>query len=230
MTDPPRMISVLSSGSACLGFLRSAGPKGFTAARAAVLVPTEAFCLWICAWRQQWVAAAEALGSSQEFRGWRQGFPGWRSVAYRSGAPSGLDWRRVGPRFARARRDSLLSDAPAPRRWRERQALSGRRPRARSAQRLPPASSARRAEQQCFRDRQVASSQTAGPNSRSSAWSPATSQVPEPLPRLSAWVFRRKTATPKRLQPLYKSRPDSAAKPPREPRLFISFSITRRRS
>jgi hypothetical protein len=34
------------------------------------------------------------------------------------------------------------------------------------------------AEQQCFRDPQMASFE---PNSRSSAWSPATSQVPEPL-------------------------------------------------
>jgi len=29
--DPPRMISVLSSTNGCVGFLRSAGPKGFTA-------------------------------------------------------------------------------------------------------------------------------------------------------------------------------------------------------
>ena len=29
--DPPRMISVLSSTDGCVGFLRSAGPKGFTA-------------------------------------------------------------------------------------------------------------------------------------------------------------------------------------------------------
>ena len=29
--DPPRMISVLCSTSGCVGFLRSAGPKGFTA-------------------------------------------------------------------------------------------------------------------------------------------------------------------------------------------------------
>src|SRR5215472_12918670 len=181
--------------------------------RAALLVPatTAAFWSWACSWGQQRGAAAEALGSSQGFPGWRQGFPGWRSVAYQSGAPSGLDWRRAGPRFAPARRDPPLSDAPAPGRWRGRQALSGRPPRAPSAQRLPLASSARRAEQQCFRDRQVASSsQTAGPNPRSSAWSPATSQVPEPLPRSSAWVLRRKTATPRQLRPRYKSRPDSA--------------------
>src|SRR5215831_9698398 len=180
--------------------------------RAALLVPatTAAFWSWACSWGQQRGAAAEALGSSQGFPGWRQGFPGWRSVAYRSGAPSGLDWRRAGPRFAPARRDPPLSDAPVPCRWRERQALSRRPPRARSAQRLPLASSARMAEQQRFRDRQVASSsQTAGPNSRSSAWSPATSQVPEPLPRLSAWVLRRKIAKPGWLQHRYKSPPDS---------------------
>ena len=29
--DPPRIISVLSSTDGCVGFLRSAGPKGFTA-------------------------------------------------------------------------------------------------------------------------------------------------------------------------------------------------------
>jgi hypothetical protein len=29
--DPPRMISVLSGTNGCVGFLRSAGPKGFTA-------------------------------------------------------------------------------------------------------------------------------------------------------------------------------------------------------
>ena len=29
--DPPRMISVLSSTNGCVRFLRSAGPKGFTA-------------------------------------------------------------------------------------------------------------------------------------------------------------------------------------------------------
>jgi hypothetical protein len=29
--DPPRMISVLCSTNGCVGFLRSAGPKGFTA-------------------------------------------------------------------------------------------------------------------------------------------------------------------------------------------------------
>ena len=29
--DPPRMISVLSRTNGCVGFLRSAGPKGFTA-------------------------------------------------------------------------------------------------------------------------------------------------------------------------------------------------------
>ena len=29
--DPPRMTSVLSSTNGCVGFLRSAGPKGFTA-------------------------------------------------------------------------------------------------------------------------------------------------------------------------------------------------------
>jgi hypothetical protein len=38
----PNLISILSSSSACIGFLRSAGPKGFTAARAAAWVPTEA--------------------------------------------------------------------------------------------------------------------------------------------------------------------------------------------
>ena len=29
--DPPRMISVLSSTNGCVGFLRSAGPRGFQA-------------------------------------------------------------------------------------------------------------------------------------------------------------------------------------------------------
>ena len=29
--DPPRMISVLSSANGCVGFLRSAGTRGFTA-------------------------------------------------------------------------------------------------------------------------------------------------------------------------------------------------------
>ena len=29
--DPPRMISVLSGANGCVGFLRSAGPEGFTA-------------------------------------------------------------------------------------------------------------------------------------------------------------------------------------------------------
>jgi len=29
--DSPRMLSVLSSSNGCLGFLRSAGPRGFTA-------------------------------------------------------------------------------------------------------------------------------------------------------------------------------------------------------
>src|SRR5215470_4889931 len=116
-----------------------------------VRVTTTVFWSWACAWEQQWVVtAAVALGSSQGFRGWRQGFPGWRSVAYRSGAPSGLDWRRAGPPFAPARRDPPLSDAPAPGRWRERQAFSGRPPRARSAQPLPLASPAGMAEQQCF--------------------------------------------------------------------------------
>ena len=33
--DPPRMISVLSGTNGCVGFLRSAGPKGFTAYDAA---------------------------------------------------------------------------------------------------------------------------------------------------------------------------------------------------
>src|SRR5262249_8467153 len=160
-----------------------------------VLVTAAAFWSWACAWGQKWVAVA-ALGSSRGFRGWRQGFPGWRSVAYRSGAPSGLDWRRAGPRFAPPRPDPPLSDAPAPDRWRERQALSGRPPRARSAQPLPLASPARMAER-------------AGPNLRSSAWSPATSQVPELLPRLSAWVPRRKIAKPGWLQHRYKSPPDS---------------------
>src|SRR6516164_1657255 len=170
-------------------------------ARVVVLVPvtTAAFWSWACAWGQQRVAAAEALGSSQGFRGWRQGFLGRRSVAYRSGVLSGLDWRRAGPRFVPALRDPPLSDAPAPGRWRERQALSGRPPRARSAQRLPLASLAGMAEQPCFRDR-------AGPNLRSSAWSLATSQVAEPLPRLSAWVPRRKIAKPGWLQHRYKSR------------------------
>src|SRR6516225_3782435 len=172
-------------------------------ARVVLLVPvtTAAFSSWACAWGQQW-AAAEALGSSQGFRGWRRGFLGWRSVAYRSGVPSGLDWRRAGPRFAPTRRDPPLSDAPAPGRWRERQALSGRPPRARSAQRLPLASLAGMAEQRCFRDR-------ARPNSRSSAWFRATSQVREPLPRLSAWVFPRKIARPRWLQHRYKSRADT---------------------
>jgi hypothetical protein len=72
-------------------------PRALFMGRAVVLRP------WACAWEQRWVAAAEALGSSQGFRGWRQGFPGWSSVAYRSGAPSDLDWRRAGPRFAPAR-------------------------------------------------------------------------------------------------------------------------------
>src|SRR6516165_3421212 len=36
--------------------------------------------------QQQWVAAEEALASWPEF-------PGWRSVAYRPRAPSGLGWR-----------------------------------------------------------------------------------------------------------------------------------------
>ena len=31
MSDQPRMISVLSSSSGCIGFVRSAGPKGVTA-------------------------------------------------------------------------------------------------------------------------------------------------------------------------------------------------------
>src|SRR5262249_14344035 len=116
------------------------------------------------------------------------------------------DWRRAGPRFAPARRDPLLSDAPVPCRWRERQALSGRPPPAWS----PLASSAWMAEQQRFRGRQVASSsQSAGPNSRSSAWSPATSPVPEPLPRLSALVLHRKIAKPGWLQHRYRSPPDS---------------------
>src|SRR5262249_50868645 len=144
--------------------------------RAALLVPvtTAAFWSWACSWGQQWVAAAEALGSSQGFPGWRKRFPGWRSVAYRSGAPSGLDWRRAGPRFAPARRDPPLFDAPGPDRWRERQAPSAQPPRARSVQPLPLAPPAGMAEQQCFPDR-------AGPSSRLSAWFPATSQVEEPL-------------------------------------------------
>src|SRR6516225_3891391 len=164
------------------------------------------FWSWACAWGQ-WVAvaAAEALGFSQRFRGWRQGFPGWRSVAYRSGAPSGLDWQRAGPRFALAWRDPPLSDAPALGRCRKRQALSGRPRRARPAQPLPLASPAGMAEQRCFRDPQMASFE---PNSRSSAWSPATSQVPEPLRRLSAWLLRRKFAKPGRRQNRYKSRRD----------------------
>ena len=172
--------------------------------RAALLVPatTAAFWSWACSWGQQRGAAAEALGSSQGFPGWRQEFPGWRSVAYRSGAPSGLDWRRAGPRFAPARRDPPLSDAPAPGRWRERQAPSARPLRARSAQLLPLALPAGMAEQRCFRDR-------AGPNSRSSARCPATSQVREPLRRLSAWVFPRKIARPRWLQHRYKSRADT---------------------
>src|SRR5262249_7358064 len=175
-----------------------------------VRLTTPVFWSWACAWGQQWVVAAEALGSYQGFRGWRQEFPGWRSVAYRSGAPSGLDWRRAGPRFAPARRDPPLSDAPAPCRWRERQALSGRPPRARSALPLPLASPAWMAEQHCFGDRQGASARpTAGSNLRSSAWFPATSQVPELLPRLSAWVSRRKIAKPGWLQHRYKARPDS---------------------
>jgi hypothetical protein len=33
--DPPRMISVLSGTNGCVGFLRSAGPKGLTAYDAA---------------------------------------------------------------------------------------------------------------------------------------------------------------------------------------------------
>jgi len=109
--------------------------------------------IWACAWRRQWVAAEEALEFWQGFPGWRQGFPGSRSVAYRSGAPSGLDWRRAGPRFAQARRDRPLSDVAAPGRSRE-WALS----RARSAQPLPLASPTRTVEQQRFRDRPTASS------------------------------------------------------------------------
>src|SRR6516165_9457839 len=110
---------------------------------AVVMVPatTVAKLASACALRQQWVAA---LGPSQEFPGSRQGFPGWRSVAYRSGAPSGLDWRRAGPRFVPARRDPPPSDAAAPGRWREWQAIS----RARFAQLLPLASPTRTAEQQ----------------------------------------------------------------------------------
>src|SRR5262249_30839481 len=129
-----------------------------------VRLTTTVFWWWACAWGQQWVvAAAEALGSCQGFRGWRQGFRGWRAVAYRSGAPSVRDWRRAGPRFAPARREPPLPDAPAPGRWREWQALSRPPPRARSAQPLPLASPAWMAEQHCFGDRQVASSsQTAG--------------------------------------------------------------------
>ena len=44
-------------------------------ARVVVLVPvtTAAFWSWACAWGQQWVAAAEALGPSQGFL--RQGWP-----------------------------------------------------------------------------------------------------------------------------------------------------------
>jgi len=57
--------------------------------------------------------------------------------------------------------------------------LSARPPRAQSAQRVPPAAS--------VRDRLAASSsQAAAPSSLSSAWPPATSQVPGPLSRLSA--------------------------------------------
>jgi len=155
--------------------------------RAVILVPvtTAAFWSWACAQRQQGVAAEQVLGSSQGFPGWRQGFPGWRSVAYQSGAASGLDWRRAGPQFAPARQDPPLCDAPARGRWTEWQAVSGRPPRAPSAQplRLAPAGMA---EQQGFRDRQAASS---GPNSRSSALSLATSQAPELLRRLFAGYF-----------------------------------------
>src|SRR6516165_2863612 len=61
---------------------------------------------WACA-REQRGAAAVALGFSKVFL--RRRTPAWRCHA-----PSGLDRRRVGRRFAAALRDSVSSVATAP--------------------------------------------------------------------------------------------------------------------
>ena len=61
------------------------------------------------------------------------------------------------------------------------------------------------------RDRPVSSSQPAGSRSRSFASFAATSQVREPLSRLSALLPRRKIAKLRWLQHQHKSRPESGA-------------------
>src|SRR3974390_2619821 len=60
-------------------------------------------------------------------------------------------------------------------------------------------------EQPCSRQR----CSNAGPSWRSSASPPATTQVPGPLLRLSAWLPRRKIAKPRWLQLQYKLRPSN---------------------